>query len=155
MTSVTLSPYQVGEARALTELFYDTVHTVCKGDYTPEQLAVWADGTADPERWEQSFLQHQTLVARVDGIVAGFADRDGDYLDRLYVHKDVQRQGVATALADGLEQSARAEGHRKMVTHASITARPFFEKRGYQVVREQQVERKGLLLTNYVMEKIW
>ena len=154
MTSVTLSPYQAGEARALTELFYDTVHTVCKGDYTPEQLAVWADGTADPERWEQSFLQHQTLVARVDGIVAGFADRDGDYLDRLYVHKDVQRQGVATALSDGLEQSARAEGHRRMVTHASITARPFFEKRGYQVVREQQVERKGLLLTNYVMEKM-
>ena len=154
MTSVTLSPYQAGEARTLTELFYDTVHTVCKGDYTPEQLAVWADGTADPERWEQSFLQHQTLVARVDGIVAGFADRDGDYLDRLYVHKDVQRQGVATALVDGLEQSARAEGHRRMVTHASITARPFFEKRGYQVVREQQVERKGLLLTNYVMEKV-
>lgn len=38
-------------------------------------------------------------------------------------------------------------------THASITARPFFEKRGYRVVRAQQVERQGLYLTNYVMEK--
>ena len=41
----------------------------------------------------------------------------------------------------------------KITTHASITARPFFLKRGYRVVREQQVERGGILLTNYVMEK--
>ena len=40
-----------------------------------------------------------------------------------------------------------------MTTHASITARSFFEKQGYRVIREQQVERKGLLLTNFVMEK--
>jgi len=40
-----------------------------------------------------------------------------------------------------------------IVTHASITARPFFEKRCYKVVLEQQVERRGVLLTNFVMEK--
>ena len=38
--------------------------------------------------------------------------------------------------------------------HASITARPFFEQRGYRVVRQQQVERGGVLLTNFVMEKV-
>ena len=40
-----------------------------------------------------------------------------------------------------------------VVTHASITARPFFEKRGYRVVKEQQVERNGVFLTNFVMVK--
>ena len=29
----------------------------------------------------------------------------------------------------------------------------FFEMRGYRMVREQQVERYGLLLTNFVMGK--
>ena len=38
-------------------------------------------------------------------------------------------------------------------THAALTARPFFLARGYQVVQEQQVERRGVLLTNFVMEK--
>ena len=38
-------------------------------------------------------------------------------------------------------------------THASITAKPFFEKRGYRVIREQQVERQGVALTNFVMER--
>lgn len=45
----------------------------------------------------------------------------------------------------------RMEG--SITTHASITANPFFEKRGYQVAKEQQVERQGIFLTNYVMIK--
>lgn len=40
-----------------------------------------------------------------------------------------------------------------MTTHASITARTFFEARGYRVVRQQQVERQSVALTNFVMEK--
>ena len=39
------------------------------------------------------------------------------------------------------------------LTHASRTAKPFFEKRGWRVVKEQQVERHGVLLTNFVMER--
>ena len=138
----------------MVRLFYDSVHGVCLGDYTQEQVNVWADGTADPERWEQSFLGRQVLVARLDGEIVGFADRQGDYLDRLYVHKDHQRKGIARALCDGLEQGAKGEGVTRMTVHASITARGFFEKRGWRVVKEQQVERKGILLTNFVMEKV-
>ena len=37
-------------------------------------------------------------------------------------------------------------------THASITAKPFFEKRGYRTVREQTVIRCGQALKNYRME---
>ena len=99
---IILSEYRPGEAAALVRLFYNTVHSVCLGDYTQEQVDAWADGTADPAVWEQSFLRHQTLVARIGGEIAGFADLDGDYLDRLYVHRDFQRQGVATALAQAL-----------------------------------------------------
>ena len=60
-----------------------------------------------------------------------------------------QGKGVATALCDRLEQVCAGV----ISTHASITAKPFFEKRGYRVIREQQVERQGVALTNFVMEK--
>ena len=55
----------------------------------------------------------------------------------------------ATAICDQLEQAVGGS----ITTHASITARPFFEKRGYQDAKEQQVERQGIFLTNYVMIK--
>ena len=43
--------YQSTDCKALTELFYHTVHTVNAKDYTKEQLDVWATGKADIETW--------------------------------------------------------------------------------------------------------
>ena len=155
--------YRKEDIREIVELFYHTVHTVNREDYSQEQLDAWADGNPDLESWDRSFQEHISLVAVTAGAdgenvcasggerIVGFADIDSTgYLDRLYVHRDFQRQGIAEALCDRLEQAVGAE---RIITHASITAGPFFEKRGYRVIREQQVERKGILLTNYVMEK--
>lgn len=145
-----ITGYRPADCRELADLFYDTVHTINARDYTEEQLDAWADGAMDLERWNQSFLGHYSIVARSGGVITGFGDIDKTgYLDRLYVHKDYQGKGVAAAICDKLEEMAQG----KIVTHASITARPFFEKRGYRTVKEQQVKRRGVLLTNYVMEK--
>lgn len=145
-----IRPYRSSDCPALAELFYETVHTVNAAHYTPDQLDAWADGKVDLEAWDSSFREHYTLVAEEEGKIIGFGDIAADgYLDRLYVHRLHQRQGVAAALCDRLEQTV--EG--LIVTHASITARPFFEARGYRLVKQQQVERHGVLLTNFVMEK--
>ena len=72
------------------------------------------------------------------------------YLDRLYVHKDYQRKGIASAICDALESSSK---EKTFITHASITTKLFFQHRGYRVAKEQKVIRQGVALTNYVMEK--
>lgn len=142
--------YRPEDCKALADLFYHTVHTVNAADYTKEQLDAWAEGAVDFQRWNRSFQEHYSLVALQDGVIIGFGDIDRTgYLDRLYVHADYQRKGAASAICDRLEQAAPG----KITVHASITARPFFEKRGYRTVKAQQVERRGVLLTNYVMEK--
>ena len=151
--------YRQEDLKEIAALFYNTVHTVNAADYTEQQLDAWADGNIDYAAWNQSLQEHMTLAAvmppeKESGIeqIVGFADMDSTgYLDRLYVHKDFQRHRIASELCDRLEQAVDAEN---FITHASITAKPFFEKRGYKVVREQQVERKGILLTNYVMKKV-
>lgn len=142
--------YQPSDCEELAALFYDTVHKINKKDYTQEQLDVWATGQVDLEKWNQSLQDHYSVVAVDSGIIVGFGDMDRTgYLDRLYVHADHQGKGIATAICDQLEKVITGS----VVTHASITARPFFEKRGYQVVRGQRVERQGIYLTNYVMRK--
>lgn len=146
-----LRPYRSEDCPALTRLFYDTVHTVNARDYTPEQLDAWADGQVDLTAWDESFRAHHTLVAEENSEILGFADMDNmGYLDRLYVHKDYQGRGVATALCDALEAACPAKA---FTTHASLTARPFFEGRGYRVLRRQTVVRRGVALDNFVMEK--
>lgn len=143
-----LRAYQSADCPAMAALFHDTVHTVNARDYAQEALNAWADGQVDLEAWDRSFLRHYSLVAIEDGEIVGFGDMDeSGYLDRLYVHKDRQGEGIGTALCDQLEASVSGQ----ITTHASITARPFFERRGYRAVQEQQVERHGVLLTNFVM----
>lgn len=142
--------YQQADCQVVAELFYKTVHTVNAGDYTKAQLAVWATDEPDLKQWDQSLQSHFSVVALENDTLIGFGDIDQTgYLDRLFTHADYQRRGVATAICHQLEQAVAG----RIVTHASITARPFFESRGYQVVREQQVARQGVLLTNFVMEK--
>lgn len=154
---IKLRPYQSSDCKELSELFYNTVHTINRKDYTPEQLDAWANGHVDLATWDASFLAHHTVVAEEDGRLIGFGDMDQNgYLDRLYVHKDYQGRGIAKALCDCLENRGREvqKAGGCFTTHASITARPFFERRGYQTVKEQQVGRRGQKLTNYVMEKL-
>ncbi len=145
-----LRRYKQSDCRELAELFYNTVHTVNAADYNNEQLNAWATGHVDLEAWNKSLLEHYSIVAVDNGIIVGFGDIDQTgYLDRLYVHADYQGRGIATAICNKLEQSVSG----KIVTHASVTAKPFFEKRGYKVIKEQSVERHGVFLTNFVMEK--
>lgn len=190
-----LRKYHPSDCAALAALFYETVHTVNANDYSPEQLDAWADGQVDLNAWNESFLAHNTYVAvqecdgaddidscasdsagpaprKTDGslsptLIIGFGDMDDTgYLDRLYVHKDYQGRGVATAICDRLEEdfclsrgrllqnsAVQKRKNDTFTTHASITARPFFEKRGYTVVKAQQVVRKGISIRNYIMRK--
>lgn len=142
--------YQQSDCKELTELFYNTVHTVNAKDYTKEQLNIWATGQVDLKKWDLSLQEHYSIVAVENNVIVGFGDIDKTgYLDHLFVHADYQGKGIATAICDTLEQFVE----ENITTHASITARPFFEKRGYKVVKEQQVERQGIFLTNYVMVK--
>ena len=108
-------------------------------------------GEVDLKAWDASFRAHKTIIVVKNGEIVGFGDMDETgYLDRLYVHKDYQGQGIASAICDELERFAVG---KTFTTHASITATPFFLHRGYCVVRQQEVIRRGVALTNFVMEK--
>ena len=98
-----LRKYQPSDYAQLAELFYQTVHSVNAQDYTREQLDAWATGEVDSQAWDKSFRAHRTIIATESGKIVGFGDMDeSGYLDRLYVHKDYQGQGVASAICEEL-----------------------------------------------------
>ena len=146
-----LRRYLAEDCADTAQLFYTCVHTVAAADYTPQQLDAWAPHDRDLVQWGHSFDGHYALVACLGEQLVGFGDVDpGGYLDRLYVHAQYQRQGIATALCDAFERAVRAD---TVTVHASLTARGFFERRGYKAVRRQQVVRHGITLENWVMCK--
>ncbi|EON70653.1 GNAT family N-acetyltransferase [Lysinibacillus sphaericus] len=145
------------DTEEIVSLFYETVHSVNLKDYSQEHLDIWApkdEKEFKTKSWKKSLGQNITLVAKVNDKVVGFIDLTlNGHLDRLYVHKDYQGQGIASALVNSLESEAKKIKILEIDTEASITAKPFFERRGYKTVCLQTVERKGVKLTNYQMVK--
>ncbi|MDY2727882.1 MAG: GNAT family N-acetyltransferase [Candidatus Onthovivens sp.] len=54
----------------------------------------------------------------------------------MYVHKEYQRQGIATAICDELEKAVKG---KKIITQASITAKSFFEHGGIEPLRNNRL----------------
>ncbi len=146
--------YRSEDCKEIIELFYNTVHSVNTKDYNQDQLDVWAPKDIDISQWDKSLSEHYSVVIEEDKVIIGFGDLDTKgYLDRLFIHKDYQGVGIATMIVNEIEKYAKENKIEIITTHSSITAKSFFEKQGYKVVKEQLVERKGQYLTNFIMEK--
>jgi putative acetyltransferase len=98
---------------------------------------------------------HYFIVAvnRQSEIVGFSSITPQGYLHSMFIHKDFQGKGVATLLLNEIERYAVAAGITRITSEVSITARPFFEKRGYIVEVEQKRRANQLSLTNYWMAK--
>lgn len=156
MNKISIRKYRSEDCSSMAKMFYETVHTVNAADYSIEQLNTWATGNVNIDEWDKSFLGHYSLVAvNNNNEIVGFGDIDSTgYLDRLYVHKDYQKCGIGTMICDELEKWAIDRKIDTIITHASITAKGYFECRGYNVIKKQKVIRCGIELVNYVMKKI-
>lgn len=134
---------------------------------TPDSASSASGGPYCELNQKTGNISIQICGSPANALIIGFGDMDDTgYLDRLYVHKDYQGRGVATAICDRLEEdfylsrgrllqnsAVQKRKNDTFTTHASITARPLFEKRGYTVVKAQQVVRKGISIRNYIMRK--
>ncbi|MBW4556899.1 MAG: GNAT family N-acetyltransferase [Trichormus sp. ATA11-4-KO1] len=147
--------YEIGDTEAIMKLFSDTIHEVNIRDYTKAQIDAWTSVNMDVEVWMNSLKSKFTYVAQEDGNILGFGELEANgHIDRFYCHKDFQGQGVGTKILEQIELTARDLKIQKLFVEASITAKPFFERKKFIVVKKQEVERRGQKLTNFVMEKI-
>lgn len=147
--------YTIRDTEEILQLFYDTIHQVNIRDYTKEQVDAWTAVNMDIEVWINSLKSKLTYVAEENGKVIGFGELEANgHIDRFYCHKDFQGQGVGTKILEQIELTARDLEIKTLFVEASITARPFFEKNKFIILKKQEVERKGQKLINFLMEKV-
>ena len=148
-------PYQSTDFESILTLFHNTVHTINIRDYSPEQINVWASSILNKEKWAQLLSAHFTYVVEINAKIVGFADmtKNGS-LKHLYVDKDFQRHGIASLLLKAIEQKAQTLGLNEIITESSITAKPFFEKRGFIIIKQQKKIVRGACFINYIMKKM-
>jgi len=146
--------YTPDRSAEIADLFHQSVHAIDPALYTPEQQEAWAPTPPDYARWSERLALKRPSLAIVEGRLAGFIELDADgHIDCLYTHPAFQGMGVASALYAYLETEARSRQLSRLYVEASRVARPFFERRGFNLIRANEVQRGGTKLTNYRMEK--
>lgn len=150
---LSIKAYEPYDAQATIDIFLRAIREVASKDYSPAQIAAWAK-VDDAEVWRRYRASRPTWLAIDGSVPVGFADLKSDgCLDMMFVDPDHQGKGVASLLLATVEQAAREQGFLRIFTEASLTARPFFERRGFAVVTAQLVEKRGQILANFRMEK--
>jgi putative acetyltransferase len=146
--------YRRGDAAELARLFYETIHSVNRRDYSEQQLDAWAPELPDPELWHSRMSRRCTLVVEESDELVAFAELEPDgHLDMFYCRQDAVGRGVGRRLYEAIERRAIGMGLRRIFADASITARPFFQRCGFTLCERQTIKRARISLTNFRIEK--
>lgn len=149
-----IQTFTPADTTAMITLFYRSVHEVACEYYSPAQLDAWAPRDMDAQAWQARCQNRQTWLALDKDTLAGFIELEDDgHLDLLYVSPDYQRCGVARQLYIQAEEYAQKKGLTRLFVEASLSARGFFERRGFKLMTSQEVSRNGETLINFKMEK--
>jgi putative acetyltransferase len=152
---VNVRQYESTDLPRVIETYTASIRSLAVGYYSIEQIAAWAPVPPDAARWEERLAHLHTIVAESDGVLAGFVSYTLEgYLDFLFTHPTFARRGVASNLYQRAEAALRAVGAPRVTTRASLAARAFFDRHGFQLDGEERVECRGAHLRRFAMHKL-
>jgi putative acetyltransferase len=155
MSAVSLRPYLPADAKRCAEIFRSSINELAADDYDEEQREAWASRADDEQAFSVRLTGALTLLAMIDGAVAGFASLKGaDVIDMLFVDPEFARQGAGRALVEAFTKLAQARGAKRLTVDVSDTARSLFERQGFTAERRNLVSIGDQWLANTTMAKI-
>ena len=93
-------------------------------------------------------------MGEVKGKIVGFAEYEpSGHVDCFYVHHEHQRLGIGKVLLQWIETELQKQNVHRLYAEVSVTARAFFESRGFTVVEERNAEYMEVSIKLYLMEK--
>jgi len=138
----------------IRQLYYDTINKINVIDYNRDQIKLWSSGYLKIDRWKKNISEQYFIVSETGNIITGFASiTEKGYLDFMYVHKDHQGKGIASAMLTELEIFADSLNINDIWAQVSITARPFFKRKGFTITREFITKIEGVEFADAIMTK--
>lgn len=151
---VIIRRFQLSDARPCHAVFREAVHQGAAAFYTEGQRAAWAPQPTMPDAWPDRLADQITHVAEgADGIEGFFTLNHDGHLDLAYVRPRVMGTGLAARLYQACLNDPQAAEIERLYTEASHLSKRFFEKQGWTVIARQEVERFGVMIPNFRMEK--
>jgi len=151
---ISVRTFRASDAEATARIYFDAVRLGTHDHYTELQRQAWAPRIPERNAWCDRLNSLTTLVADFEGTAVGFMTMTpGGHIDLAFVAPEFIGKGVAKQLYDCILDEAKVQDVTRLSTEASLLARPFFERLGWSVVKQQTVRRQGVSLVNFVMVK--
>lgn len=155
LQEISVRQAQLKDVEQICLVHIASVRVLCANDYTPNQIEAWV-GKLTPKRHLEAMEETGEImfVASKSQAIIGFSSLFENELCAVYVHPDYARQGVGTMLLNAVETEAISQNIEKLEFSASINAKPFYQRRGYEVVeRSFHTLRSGVRIPCFLMEK--
>lgn len=152
----TIRTYEASDAEKLSKLYRRSVLHYGPAAYSPAQVRAWA-ATVSAEKIAERSGDGRLVVVAVDTAsnILGWGDLEADgHIDFLYTAPEAEGRRVGAAIYGVLEQHARARAIPRLYVEASELARHLFTKRGFALLRRNDLALDGVAIHNFSMEKI-
>lgn len=120
--------------------------------YTRPQRLAWSRVPYNLRQWCRRQSRNITLIAEVNGRVAGFTEfRPDGHVHMLFVHPAMKGLGIACALLEAGDRALAHRGVMRRSTGASRDSMPVFARAGYRLSGGQQIAAFGEYLLSWRM----
>ncbi len=127
--------FEDGDETELAAIIHRDFFEVNVRDYTLEALQYWASLYTPEYVRALSQKAHMYVMAEDAGLLGTCSisreSKSESLIEALYVLPDRQGEGIASELLGAVERDKYFEDAEIVWVHSSITARTFYEKKGY------------------------
>ena len=149
---MTIRKFKLSDAVSLARLHRGTIRSINKKDYSSSEIAVWS-GRTSAKRFRNLGKLNDRFVALEKRKIVGFGDYKDDEVMGLYIHKKHTGKGIGTKLLKKIEREVYANGKRTLKCISTTTARLFYEKNGFKVIKKTIHQIRDQKLPVFKMRK--
>jgi len=120
----------------ISQLHSESIQQLCTADYTPAQIQALLE---DKKVYGTKSWGDVVLVAEYGKKIVGFSAFMRGTVSAMYVHPEWTRQGIGKRLLQAIEREATFRRWQWLFVKASVTAVPFYQACGYQILHPTQM----------------
>lgn len=135
--------YQISRATEtdlalMQRLFYQTVTTYGSVLFTKEEIKIYSRLATNKSYWLKKFKKAFIYNAKLNGEIVGSFSMDASgNIEYVFVHQNYQGKGIAKSLYATIEEVAKQENIDTLTTQINILTKGFFEKNGFDIIKNE------------------
>lgn len=120
----------------MQRLFYQTVTTYGSKIFTKAEIKVYSRLATNKGYWLKKFANAFVYNAKLNGeIIGSFSMDTSGTIEYVFVHQRYQGQGIAKGLYATIEEVAKEANIKTLTTQINLLTRHFFEKNGFEIIK--------------------